>query len=80
MDRQYAAYHIKELGVNVNGEQTLDENIADNAGVKIGYNAYGNTVKIKNIKYYFIKYGYIKFILYFIIKRKILDYIVYLSK
>ena len=47
MDRQYDAYRIKELDVNVNGNKTLDENIADNAGVKIGYNAYGNTVKIK---------------------------------
>ena len=47
MDRQYSAYRIKELGVNVNGSETLDENIADNAGAKIGYNAYGNTVKIK---------------------------------
>lgn len=34
---QADSYRIDELGLNVKGEQTLEENLADQGGVKLGY-------------------------------------------
>ena len=42
---QYAAYEAG--GVNVNGKLTLGENIGDNAGIRIAYMAYRNSLKGK---------------------------------
>ena len=34
---QASAYNVKAVNLNVNGEQTLTENLADQGGVKLGY-------------------------------------------
>lgn len=39
---QYNQYYIDELDVNVNGVNTIDENIADNAGVRRSFAAFNN--------------------------------------
>ena len=40
MVKQYNQYYFEEIETNVNGEQTKDENIADNIGVTLAYRAY----------------------------------------
>ena len=37
--QQASAYEVKAVGLKVNGEQTIDENLADQGGVKLGYKA-----------------------------------------
>ncbi|MFZ3229524.1 MAG: M13 family metallopeptidase [Pseudobdellovibrio sp.] len=40
-------YTIKSVNLNVNGEQTLEENLADQGGVKLGYMAVDKILRIR---------------------------------
>ncbi|KAH7638002.1 neprilysin 2-like protein [Dermatophagoides farinae] len=40
MVKQYNQYYFEQIETNVDGEQTKDENIADNIGVTLAYRAY----------------------------------------
>ncbi|MFZ4405163.1 MAG: M13 family metallopeptidase, partial [Pseudobdellovibrionaceae bacterium] len=45
--QQANAYPIKDVNLNVNGEQTLSENLADQGGVKLGYMALQKSLMIR---------------------------------
>nr|KAG5686319.1 hypothetical protein BaRGS_032530 [Batillaria attramentaria] len=42
---QYGRYKDKELNMYINGNQTLDENIADNGGIAAAYSAFRKLIK-----------------------------------
>ncbi|KAI0227114.1 Neprilysin-1 [Lamellibrachia satsuma] len=50
MVEQYDSYIIPELGTPVNGTITLDENIADSAGLKQSFQAYQKWLRTSNTK------------------------------
>ncbi|XP_043465933.1 neprilysin-2-like [Leptopilina heterotoma] len=47
---QYNNYTVEEVGLNINGEQTQQENIADNEGIKIAYLAYEKYMRTHGVE------------------------------
>jgi predicted metalloendopeptidase len=55
--KQYSQYHMPEIKLAVNGELTLGENIADNAGVQVSFDAYKQWAKANNAPQAFLING-----------------------
>ncbi|XP_044261198.1 uncharacterized protein LOC123009135 [Tribolium madens] len=54
---QFNAFYVPEIEMNINGELTLNENMADNGGLKLAYQAWRKVDGEKDAKLFFLDFA-----------------------